>query len=207
MNREAAAVMAALGCLFVPGCPCGDGLPEPVQPKTRSSAVAGWALPASDELRAVVIRRLLDSSCAESFRPEWPLCIHVEEPLPQPSSLDGVFVPPVDLGYASSDLVARVKRSRPTVLSAEECIDLPGATPRMVVVLHPFRRWWKGDAEVMVHATMGSPYREAPLQSLELEATAVMERSGWVLSASRVELEDFTPRNRRDRRGPKTECN
>jgi hypothetical protein len=148
---------------------------------------------AVDDVRELAIRRLLDSPCAARFQPSWPVCIVLEEALPQPATLDGVFVPPVDLAYPSADLVTRLRRVRPAVLSPAECLDRPLSLPRITVTVRPLQRWWRGDDELLVRAGMDSVHPEAPRVRLDFEATAVMERGGWILSRSKVELRDFTP--------------
>jgi hypothetical protein len=171
---------------------------------TRPSAVEGWTVPGVDDLREVVASRLLGSSCIDHLEPDLPVCLEVYEPvsrsnLPKNPCRWEVAYP----GYASAELVARLERStRRPVLSAAECIDLPVRAPHFTLTIFPLQRRRAQDAELLIHAIIYTPDSAEPserLQHIELEATAIMRRTGWVLSSSRVEFLELPAAESADR--------
>jgi hypothetical protein len=144
-------------------------------PTKRPSPVESWTIPALDDLRELVVRRLVDSTCAHRFDPAWPLCINVGEAETLPA-------------YASPELLLRLRRgTQRQVLSVAECIDKPLGARTLRVRIHCVHRY-ADDAELLVHAQMFVDPAEPPeaFDLLTLDGRVVMRRSGWVLSQARL---------------------
>jgi hypothetical protein len=177
--------------------------PSTSAPEPRPRAVEGWTVQAVDDLREVVVRRLLGSSCAALPESALPVCIEVDEPASgSKRAKNGCGGRRVDRGHASNDLVARLQRgTKRAVLPAAACIDLAPRIPHLALTIHPLQRRRAGDAELLVYVTMyasGSRRSPAPFQYFELEASAMLQRAGWVLSRSKVVFLELPPRESGD---------